>query len=194
MAVLRRLRAALLLSLGLHVAVLLAPLLPAGPPGPTAGRQARLDAVLREATPRHPPAVEPVSAADATGAVPPPAFPTATTTPGAAAPGGGATIYFAASEVDVPAKLQDGPDMVIPQDAYNKRTPGRVRLLLYINAGGTVDFVELVAAEPQGVYDEIVIRAATQSRYAPAQRFGRTVASRKSITVEIEPYQTIARP
>lgn len=187
----RRLRAALVWSCALHLAVLLAPLDPAGAPGRGGSQQRRIDATLL--APRAP--ALPGLAQAAPPAVPAPSprtEPAPAQRPGH--PGGGAVVYFAANEVDVAARLLEGPDMVIPQDAYNKRIPGRVHLSLYINASGGVDFVEALAAEPPGVYEEIVVRAAAQSRYTPARRFGRPVASRKDIVVDIDPYETIARP
>jgi len=127
-------------------------------------------------------------------AVAPPAAPTAPqpapVESSAAAPVPVATItssvdltYYSARDLDVhPRALREiVPDY--PYDADRQRLSGKVRLQLKLEADGRVSDIEIVSANPSGVFDESAIRAFRDARFAPAQKSGRPV--RALVLIEV---------
>lgn len=102
--------------------------------------------------------------------------------------------YYGNLEVDVRATPIEPQPMLIPQHAYLTRVRGSVRIRAFISEHGLIDSLEVVAANPPGVFEEAVIAALAETRFYPARRFGRAVASVKEINITIDPYETISQP
>lgn len=98
-------------------------------------------------------------------------------------------LYFASSEVDVPAQLLEKPPLIYPENPYLWKLHGKVRVRLFIGKNGSVESVELVSAEPGGHFEEAALAAARQVRYRPAELRGQPVRSRKLIEVVFDPYE-----
>jgi len=96
--------------------------------------------------------------------------------------------YLGSSEVDERAAPLEMPPLVYPETAYINRIPGKVRLRAYISADGRVDKADVVAATPSGHFEQAAIDAVQRSRFRPARKDGRPVASQKLIEVEFDPY------
>lgn len=102
--------------------------------------------------------------------------------------------YLAASAVQVPARPIKLQPIIIPERAYLDRTKGKVRLRIFIDRRGSVAHVEIVAAEPPGVYERSAIEAVTASIFAPARLNGIPIATVKDIEIDVDPYDTIGMP
>ncbi len=100
-------------------------------------------------------------------------------------------LYFASSEVDVPAELLEKPPLIYPENPYIWKLHGKVRVRVFIGNDGGVDTVELVSAEPSGHFEEAALAAARQLRYRPAELRGQPVRSRKLIEVVFDPYEQL---
>ena len=196
--------AAVWISLALHGAIIaLIQVAPPASPGAGYTIEARLvDAQpvpaplqpaepLAEAEPVAPaPAVEPPTPA-ATLPTPPveprPAEPVAAE----AAPAGALSAavdltYYPARELDVQPRARSRIDPVYPEEAVAQRLSGRVRLQLKLEADGRVSDVEVVEADPPGVFDASAVRAFRAARFSPAQRGGRPVRALLLIEVEYD--------
>lgn len=91
--------------------------------------------------------------------------------------------YYTARELDVqPRALRDiVPDF--PAEADRQRLSGKVRLQLKLDADGRIDGIEIVEANPPGVFDASAVDAFRNALFAPAQRNGRPVRARVVIEV-----------
>jgi protein TonB len=94
--------------------------------------------------------------------------------------------YYGAREVDVlPRALREiRPEY--PAEADRRRVSGNVRLQLKLEADGRVSDVEVVEANPPGLFEESALAAFRQARFSPAQRNGRPVRARIVIDVEYD--------
>ncbi|MBU1225554.1 MAG: TonB family protein [Gammaproteobacteria bacterium] len=108
--------------------------------------------------------------------------------PAAAAPAATITssvdlTYYDARAVDVhPRALREiVPDY--PEDADRQRLSGKVRLQLKLEADGRVSDIEIVHADPPGVFDASALKAFRDAHFAPAQKNGRPVRARVLIEV-----------
>jgi protein TonB len=92
--------------------------------------------------------------------------------------------YYSARDLDVhPRALREiVPDY--PHDADRQRLSGKVRLQLKLEADGRISNIEVVSANPPGIFDESAIRAFRDARFAPAQKAGRPV--RALVLIEVE--------
>lgn len=95
--------------------------------------------------------------------------------------------YFASREVDVPAQPINDVLLRYPLAAYKHGLSGIVKLRVFISAGGEVDSVEIIEAEPKDVFEEAATDAAAQLLYAPAMMDGRAVNSVKTIAIVFDP-------
>lgn len=98
-------------------------------------------------------------------------------------------LYFASSEVDIPAQLLEKPPLVYPENPHLWKLHGKVRLRVFIGNNGSVDSVELVSAEPRGHFEEAALAAARQLHYRPAEIRGQPVRNRKLIEVVFDPHE-----
>lgn len=129
--------------------------------------------------------VSPLPQVDATAPVAAPAEPVA------AQPTTGISLpvdltYYSARELDVQPRARSRVDPVYPDDAVAQRMSGRVRLQLKLEADGRVSAVEVVEADPPGVFDASAVRAFRAARFSPAQRGGRPVRALLLIEVEYD--------
>ncbi len=94
--------------------------------------------------------------------------------------------YYGAREVDVlPRALREiRPEY--PTEADRRRVSGNVRLQLKLEADGRVSDVEVLEANPPGLFEESALAAFRQARFSPAQRNGRPVRARIVIDVEYD--------
>jgi protein TonB len=139
---------------------------------------------LPVAEPLAPPPARPAPPA----APPQPADPAPAAAPPAAAPAAAITssvdlTYYDARDVDVhPRALREiVPDY--PADADRQRLSGKVRLQLKLEADGRVSDIEIVHADPPEVFDESVLKAFRNARFAPAQKNGHPV--RALVLIEV---------
>ncbi|MFH1817137.1 MAG: TonB family protein [Pseudomonadota bacterium] len=147
---------------------------------------------LPVAKPVAPPPSSP--AVEAPHEVPPPAAPaaaSAASAPSAApAPVSPATLtssvdltYYNARDLDVqPHALRIiRPDYPIAAD--RQKLSGTLRLQLKLEADGRVSDIDVVSANPPGLFEESAIKAFRDARFAPAQKNGRPV--RALVVIEV---------
>ncbi len=84
--------------------------------------------------------------------------------------------------------------VLIPQQAYLARVRGTVRIRAFIDEHGLIESLDVIDANPPGVFEEAVIAALAETRFFPARRLGRAVASVKELNITIDPYETINQP
>lgn len=132
--------------------------------------------------PAPPPAAAPARAPAASVAPPGPPPPASSPLP-AAPPPGTASREAPASPPPAPAPgsgaaapraLLSRVPPRFPEAAQRRRLEGEVELLLTIAADGSVEGVDVLRAEPPGVFDREAVLAARRWRYAPAE--GRSTA------------------
>ena len=78
------------------------------------------------------------------------------------------------------------PDPVYPAQALRDRTRGWVELEFTVTPAGGVRDVQVVAAEPEGVFDAAAAQAVAQWRFKPRFVNGRGVAQRTSLTLRFD--------
>ena len=124
------------------------------------------------------PTSPPAAAQSAAASAPPAAMP-----PAAAITSSVDLTYYSAREVDVqPRALHEiVPDY--PADANRQQQSGKLRLELKLEADGRVSDIEVVSANPPGVFDDSALDAFRHARFAPAQKAGRPVRARVLIEV-----------
>lgn len=102
--------------------------------------------------------------------------------------------YYTASELDQRAIQTNDVQLVYPKTAYQMRIRGRVRLKILINEHGAIDLVSIVQAEPPGVFEASALAATQALQFSPAVKDGRDVKSQKLIEVVFDPYESINVP
>lgn len=73
-----------------------------------------------------------------------------------------------------------------PQRAIRQKIEGYVTARLFINAEGTVDNVEIVQAEPKGIFEREAIRALYRYKFKPKMEGGHAVAQVALQTIEFK--------
>lgn len=121
-----------------------------------------------------PPAIAPSDAAPAPGA---------DAAPDLAISSGVDLTYYGSRELDAPPRaLRDIlPDY--PHEADRLRQSGKVRLQLKLEADGRVSNVEVLGADPPGMFDESARKAFGAARFAPPLKGGRPV--RALLVIEV---------
>lgn len=199
---LRRPLAAIWISFGLHAA-LIALVQVASPGTPEGGGtviEARLEQV-EAAPPAQPVAAAPTLApAETETALPaieaaPPAAPPAVTQAEVPAPAGTPTAspaaisspvdltYYSTREVDVPPRALHDIVPGYPEAAEREARTGKVRLRLKLEADGRVSDVEVIGADPPGLFEESARAAFAAARFSPAYRGGKPVRVEMMIEV-----------
>lgn len=97
--------------------------------------------------------------------------------------------YLLPGEVDVRAQPVRMPVLVYPEKAQRMRIGGLVRLRVYIGKSGKIDAVDVVAADPPGVFEEAALQALLSTSFTPARKNGRAVDSQKLIEINFDPYE-----
>lgn len=142
------------------------------------------------------PAAEPAPAEPA----PPEPVPPAVVPAPPAAPAGPAIAipvdltFYAARQLDVQPRALGNIEPDYPPDADRQQRSGKLRLQLKLEADGRVSDVEVVEAEPPGVFEDSAVRAFRAARFAPAQKDGRAVRALLLIEVEYNWAGTDAAP
>lgn len=199
---LRRPLAAIWISFGLHAA-LIALVQVASPGTPEGGGtviEARLEQV-EAAPPAQPVAAAPTLApAETETALPaieaaPPAAPPAVTQAEVPAPAGTPTAspaaisspvdltYYSTREVDVPPRALHDIVPGYPEAAEREARTGKVRLRLKLEADGRVSDVEVIGADPPGLFEASARAAFAAARFSPAYRGGKPVRVEMMIEV-----------
>ncbi len=75
---------------------------------------------------------------------------------------------------------------VYPQRAIRQKIEGYVTARLAINARGSVDDVEIIDAQPRGVFEREAIRALYKYKFKPKMEDGRAVAQQATQTIEFK--------
>ncbi|GIX40148.1 MAG: cell envelope biogenesis protein TonB [Silanimonas sp.] len=122
--------------------------------------------------PAPPPAAAPGRAAAASAPAPAPAALPAAPPPDTAsreAPASPPPAPARSSGAAVPRALLSRVPPRFPEAAQRRRLEGEVELLLTIAADGSVESVDVLRADPPGVFDREAVLAARRWRYAPAE-------------------------
>jgi protein TonB len=77
-------------------------------------------------------------------------------------------------------------DPVYPRDALRQGTRGWVELEFTITSGGTVRDIQVVGAEPHGVFEGAAADALAQWRFRPRFVNGQAVAQRSTVTMRFD--------
>lgn len=95
--------------------------------------------------------------------------------------------YFSSAEVDQKAEPIEVAPLIYPEDAYLRRIPGKVTLRLYLNETGAIDGVDILAADPPGMFDQAAVDAVLATRFRPALLLARPVKNVKTIEIRFDP-------
>lgn len=101
--------------------------------------------------------------------------------------------YYLSSEVDAKARPIHVAPLVYPEQAYYARIAGRVKLRVHLGATGAIDAVDVVEAEPPGVFETAALKAVLDSRFLPAMKDGRNVPSEKLLEIVFDPYENVSK-
>jgi len=134
-----------------------------------------------------PVALQPAQSAPATDTKPPPATlpqpaPAASSPPAASAPVPGVTVtsavdltYYSWRDLDELPHLLSEIERKYPPDADRRRLSGKVVLQLKLEADGRVGDIEVVSADPPGLFEDSAVKAFRDARFEPAIKNGRPV-------------------
>ena len=81
-----------------------------------------------------------------------------------------------------PLQFVSGPDPVYPPDARSAGIEGQVTVRYDVSVQGTVVNLQVVEAEPGGVFDQAALEAVAQWRFRPPVVDGRNVALRDRVS------------
>lgn len=105
----------------------------------------------------------------------------------------GPTHYFKSAEVDKRAEPLEVAPLVYPEGAFLRRIEGRVLLRVFVNELGGIDAIDVVEAEPAGLFEQAAVDAVLNTRFAPAELFGRPVKNVKTLEIRFDPTSDRAR-
>lgn len=91
--------------------------------------------------------------------------------------GMGGDFVFEAFELDEPPQVIVQVPPVYPFKAREQGIEGAVQVKLLINADGSVGQVQLLAAQPEGLFEESVLKAVPQWKFKPGKIEGKTVVA-----------------
>lgn len=91
--------------------------------------------------------------------------------------------YYSTREVDVPPRAIRDIVPVYPEDADRDGLSGTVRLQLKLEADGRVSEVEVIGADPPGLFEASARAAFADARFTPAYRGGKPVRVQMLIEV-----------
>jgi protein TonB len=94
--------------------------------------------------------------------------------------------YYRTRELDVRPGITVHVEPEYPQRAALRSLSGTVVARLYIDESGRTDKVEIVRAEPSGVFEEAVEHAFRAARFTPAMKDGRPVRAQMLIEVKFD--------
>lgn len=93
--------------------------------------------------------------------------------------------WYTASELDVRAEPVSRVDFAYPPNL--ERIIGRVEIALFIDEQGNVKKAQVLAAEPEKLFDEAALNGWRNVRFSPAMRGGVAVKSEKIVQVDFQP-------
>lgn len=99
--------------------------------------------------------------------------------------------YYLSSEVDVRAEPLKMEPLVYPEQAYQMRIFGKVRLRVYINEEGNIDSIDVVEATPPGVFEDAALKALLATKFSAALKNGNKVKNQKLMEINFDPYENI---
>lgn len=100
--------------------------------------------------------------------------------------------YYFSSEVDVRAEPLQMQALIYPEQAYQMRLYGKVKLRVYVNEEGNIDSVDVVEATPPGIFETAALKALLSGKFSPAEKDGRKVKNQKLIEINFDPYENIS--
>jgi TonB family protein len=95
--------------------------------------------------------------------------------------------WYTAEEVDVRAEPLTPVNLVYPEQSAH-RIRGRVRIALFIDERGWVRKAQVLASEPERLFDDAAIRAWQEVRFSPALKDDLPVKSEKLLEMDFTPY------
>jgi TonB family protein len=95
--------------------------------------------------------------------------------------------WYIAEEVDARAEPLAPLKLGYPERLAGSRITGRVRIALFIDEEGWVRNAEVVASQPERLFDEIAVSAWQNVRFSPALRSRQAVKSKKLLEIEFHP-------
>jgi TonB family protein len=95
--------------------------------------------------------------------------------------------WYTAEEVDVRAEPLASLKLGYPERLAGSRITGRVRIALFIDEEGWVRNAEVVASQPERLFDEIAVSAWQNVRFLPALMSRQAVKSKKLLEIEFHP-------
>lgn len=132
--------------------------------------------------PPAPAPVVPPASADTSAVTPSPA-PATASEPAAAISSAVDLTYYSARDVDVHPHELSAIKPIYPAAAERRRVTGRVVMQLKLEADGRVSDLEVLSANPPGIFEASALQAFRIARFSPAQRNGRPVRALVQIEV-----------
>ena len=83
--------------------------------------------------------------------------------------------WYPARKLDAIPRRLGGKQPMYPESAQRRGVTGSVKVRLRVNTLGEVEAVEIISAQPEGVFNESVQKFFLAARYQPPQREGRPV-------------------
>lgn len=139
----------------------------------------RLEPVAPPAATEAPVTGGPVSAAP----MPAPPDPAPTPGPDVSVPPLADPTYYPSKHLDARPQVLHGIFPVYPDQAARLNLQGRVVLVLHIEETGAVSEVTVVAAQPEGYFEQSAVDAFRSARFSPAMKDGRAVKAQ--VTIEV---------
>lgn len=94
--------------------------------------------------------------------------------------------FYAAEDLDQPVHPVAQTPFMYPLRAKRKGIEGWVRVAMLVDVQGQVEGVEIIRAEPEGVFEETVLRGLRSWRFSPATVAGERVKTRVVTTIRFE--------
>lgn len=95
-------------------------------------------------------------------------------------------LVFEAGALDTPPAARVRSEPPYPYRARQRGIEGEVRVRLLVKADGSVDNVEILSADPAGVFEEAVLQTVPRWSFSPGKIGGRAVASWVVTTVHFQ--------
>ena len=102
--------------------------------------------------------------------------------------------YYRTGDLDVKPQITVRVMPVYPETAVLQNIGGRVIIRVYINETGTVDDVDVVKANPPGIFDDSAITAFRAARFIPGMKGHKAVKSLMTLEVSYGSAETQETP
>lgn len=97
------------------------------------------------------------------------------------------TGEYSASQVDKPPKLVRQTPVKYPPQAKRNKTEGRVVVRCLIGVKGKIDKMEIVASEPEGVFDDNALKSLKYWQFRPGVLKGEMVSTWVKVPLNFTP-------